>query len=104
MLYENALGFVFPSIYEGFGLPVLEAMQLGTPVITSNAASLPEVAGDACVMVNPYETRELARAIAMVDGDETLRADLAERGLRQGALFSPEAHADKLNTIYKNFL
>ncbi|HQT62872.1 glycosyltransferase, partial [Acidiphilium sp.] len=88
-LISGARAALFPSLYEGFGLPVLEAMQLGTPVITSNAASLPEVAGDACVMVNPYETRAISRAIAMLDGDEALRDDLAKRGLRQGALFPP---------------
>ncbi len=103
-LIAGARAALFPSLYEGFGLPVLEAMQLGTPVITSNAASLPEVAGDACVMVDPYETREIARAIAMVDGDEALRDELATRGLRQGALFSPEAHARRLQFIYMTLI
>ena len=103
-LIKGARGAVFPSLYEGFGLPVLEAMLLGTPVISSTTASLPEVAGDACLLVNPYETSEIARAIATLDADADLQAELSRRGLRQAQLFSQAAHTAKLQQVYDKFL
>jgi glycosyltransferase involved in cell wall biosynthesis len=103
-LVKGARGAVFPSLYEGFGLPVLEAMLLGTPVITSNAGSIPEVAGDACLMVNPYETSEIARAIAKLDADADLQAELSRRGLRQANLFSQTAHMARLQQVYDKVL
>jgi glycosyltransferase involved in cell wall biosynthesis len=99
-LIQGARAALFPSLYEGFGLPVLEAMQLGTPVITGNTASLPEVAGDACITVNPYDTQEIARAIATLDADAGHRGELAARGLTQAARFSPAAHAERLASVY----
>src|SRR5207253_8798462 len=75
ILYRLAGVFVFPSLYEGFGLPPLEAMASGTPVITSNLSSLPEVAGDAAVLVDPYEPSEIADGIYRVLTDEALRRD-----------------------------
>jgi glycosyltransferase involved in cell wall biosynthesis len=79
-LLSGALAFVFPSLYEGFGLPVLEAMACGTPVVCSNASSLPEVAGDAALMVDPRDTEALAEALWRIVSDEPLRRTLVERG------------------------
>ena len=79
-------------------------MLLGTPVISSRTASIPEVAGDAAILVNPYDTRELAEAIRTVDADAGLRASLVERGLLQAALFSAESYQKRLDTVYRKFL
>ncbi|MFC1617991.1 glycosyltransferase family 4 protein [Patescibacteria group bacterium] len=89
-LYQNAQAFVFPSLYEGFGIPVLEAMQYGCPVVTSNVSSLPEVAGDAAVLVNPRSTDAIARGIEQALGE---RESLRERGYKQAAKFSWENNA-----------
>jgi len=89
-LLSGARLFVFPSLYEGFGLPVLEAIACGTPVVCSNASSLPEVVGDAAVLVDPMDVEGLAMAIERVLGDEELRAKLIERGFEQAKKFSWE--------------
>ncbi|WP_298816001.1 glycosyltransferase family 4 protein [Chloroflexus sp.] len=86
--YAAATVFVFPSIYEGFGMPPLEAMACGTPVITSNTSSLPEVVGDAGLMVSPADQQALAEAIYRVLTDADLRADLRQRGLARARQFS----------------
>jgi glycosyltransferase involved in cell wall biosynthesis len=99
--YESAAAFVFPSRYEGFGLPPLEAMACGTPVITSNVSSLPEVVGDAAVLVNPENVFDIARGIREVLLDETLRADLIRRGHAQAARFSWERTAREALEIYR---
>ncbi|WP_353227688.1 glycosyltransferase family 1 protein [Novosphingobium sp.] len=100
-LIRGARATLFPSIYEGFGLPVLEAMLLGTPVISSNTASLPEVAGDAALLVDPYDTSAIARALRTIDGDEALRADMAARGRVQAAKFSRTAYRERLAQVYR---
>lgn len=82
-LYSAAKCLVYPSLYEGFGLPPLEAMACGCPVITSNTSSLPEVVGDAGVMVNPYNVEEIGRAIDLVLSNENLRREMIEKGLKQ---------------------
>ena len=87
-LISAAQLFVLPSLYEGFGLPVLEAMACGTPVICSNTSSLPEVAGDAAALVNPLDTAELAQALCRVLDNADLRQDMVQRGLRQVQHFS----------------
>jgi glycosyltransferase involved in cell wall biosynthesis len=87
-LLSGALAFVFPSLYEGFGFPVVEAMSCGAPVVCSNASSLPEVAGDAALLVDPTDVASLAAALARVAADEGLRNDLRERGFRQASRFS----------------
>jgi glycosyltransferase involved in cell wall biosynthesis len=87
-LLSGALAFVFPSLHEGFGLPVLEAMACATPVVCSNVSSLPEVAGDAALLVDPLDTKSLAEAIGRIVTDEGLRSTLVERGFRQIRDFS----------------
>lgn len=99
-LIRGARAVAFPSLYEGFGLPALEAMSLGTPVLTSNTSSLPEVVGDAAVMVDPYDTRAMAEAIQALDAHESLRAELRARGPRRAALFSAEAYHARLAEMY----
>ncbi|HEV2083427.1 MAG TPA: glycosyltransferase family 1 protein [Brevundimonas sp.] len=103
-LIRGARGTVFPSIYEGFGLPVLESMLLDTPVITSNVASLPEVAGDAAIMVDPYDPAAISRAIRDLDADDALADDLVARGRVQAAKFSPAAHRARLQDLYARVL
>jgi glycosyltransferase involved in cell wall biosynthesis len=95
-LYRNAALLAFPSLYEGFGLPVLEAMACGTPVVCSNASSLPEVAGDAALLVDPLDVDGWARAIARVLEDADLRRGMIARGLAQAARFTWERAARQL--------
>jgi glycosyltransferase involved in cell wall biosynthesis len=87
-LYTGALAFVFPSLYEGFGMPVLEAMACGAPVVASNTSSLPEVAGDAALLVDPTDVAALSAALSRMAGDAALRCELRGRGLVQAARFS----------------
>jgi glycosyltransferase involved in cell wall biosynthesis len=87
-LISGATAFLFPSLYEGFGFPVLEAMACGTPVICSNTSSLPEVAGDAALLVDPLDTAGLATAIRRILTDGSLRTGLARRGIANIQRFS----------------
>lgn len=103
-LIRGAKGALFPSLYEGFGLPALEAMLLRTPVICSNTSSLPEVVGDAALMVDPYDPSAITEAIRAIDADEGLRSDLADRGVAQAALYSPEIYRERLKQVYSRFL
>jgi glycosyltransferase involved in cell wall biosynthesis len=100
--YESAAAFVFPSRYEGFGLPPLEAMACGTPVVTSNVSSLPEVVGDAALLVNPENVFDIARGIREVLLDEALRADLIAKGRAQASRFSWERTARAVLEIYRD--
>jgi glycosyltransferase involved in cell wall biosynthesis len=100
--YEAAAAFVFPSRHEGFGLPPLEAMACGTPVVTSNVSSLPEVTGDAAMLVNPGNVFDIARGIREVLTDEPLRAELIRRGRAQAARFSWERSARQVLQIYQD--
>jgi len=86
-LYRGAEALVFPSLYEGFGLPLLEAMACGTPVVTSNTTALPEVAGDAALLVNPTSIEEIAEAIREIVRDTPLREQLRKKGLTRAAQF-----------------
>ncbi len=99
-LYRGALLFVYPSLYEGFGLPILEAMACGTPVITSNISSMPEVAGDAAVLVDPTQPEALASAMASVLTDEELRKGLQWKGIARASGFSWDAVARKTLQVY----
>ena len=87
-LLGGALAFVFPSLYEGFGMPVLEAMACGAPVLTSTTSSLPEVAGDAALLVDPEDTAAIAAGLVRLATDPALRAELRARGLAQAARFT----------------
>ncbi|WP_420794995.1 glycosyltransferase family 4 protein [Pseudodesulfovibrio mercurii] len=99
-LIQGARGLVFPSLYEGFGLPVLEAMSLGTPVITSNTSSLPEVGGDAPLYVDPYRPREITDAILAFENDRELRERCIAKGKKQAGRFAPERYRERLAALY----
>lgn len=99
-LLRGARALLFPSLYEGFGLPALEAMLLGTPVLASDVSSLPEIVGEAGLLVDPYDPLALARAIRRLDRDDDLCAELAARGPIQAARFSPERYAERLSALY----
>jgi glycosyltransferase involved in cell wall biosynthesis len=100
-LYSLAEVFAFPSLYEGFGLPVLEAMACGTPVISSNTSSLPEVVGNAGLLLSPTDVVRWKEALAQITTDATMRAELRQRGLRQAAPFTWENTARQTYTIYQ---
>ena len=101
IFYDEAKIFVFPSLYEGFGLPPLEAMAHGTPVITSNVSSLPEVVGNAAVLVNPENVFEIMRALHRVLTDKPLRDRMKERGYRQATRFSWEISVRRVLDVYR---
>jgi glycosyltransferase involved in cell wall biosynthesis len=100
VLYRLASVFAFPSLYEGFGLPPLEAMACGAPVVTSNTSSLPEVVGDAAVLVDPTDSRAIAEGLAHVLADRNLRADLQRRGRERARTFSWAKGAQAVRGIY----
>jgi glycosyltransferase involved in cell wall biosynthesis len=99
-LYRAAEIFVFPSLYEGFGLPILEAMASGTPVLTSATTSPPEIAGDAAVLVDPRDTRAIAQGIARLHEDSALRDRLRSLGIARAATFTWESSASKTVDAY----
>ncbi|MCA0453058.1 MAG: glycosyltransferase family 4 protein [Chloroflexi bacterium] len=104
VLYNMAACLAFPSLYEGFGLPILEAMACGAPVVTSNVSSLPEVAGDAGLLVDPYDVDALANALQSLIQDEPLRQQLIEKGLERVKEFTWEKSARQLLGIYQTLL
>jgi glycosyltransferase involved in cell wall biosynthesis len=103
-LLRTATAFVFPSLYEGFGLPPLEAMACGTPVVCSDRSSLPEVVGDAAVLVDAARPEVLADALMLVSTNRDLRADLSRRGLERAATFSWQATVDQTVQAYSDAL
>ncbi len=104
ILYRLAAVFVFPSLYEGFGLPPLEAMASGTPVITSNVSSLPEVVGDAALLVDPLDAAAIAEAMRRVLTDPALQEDLRQRGLNRAGEFSWDRSVRRVREIYAEVL
>jgi len=104
ILYRLASVFVFPSLYEGFGLPPLEAMACGTPVVTSNISSLPEIVGDAAILVDPYDPRSIANGIRQAIEDRTLREKLTTRGLARAGHYSWERSVRSIRSIYDEVL
>lgn len=99
--YNTCDVFVYPSLYEGFGLPVLEAMCCGTPTITSNVSSIPEVAGDGALLINPFDAEELAHAMENVLEDDSLKADLVSRGFKRASLFDWKKTASETLKVYE---
>jgi glycosyltransferase involved in cell wall biosynthesis len=100
-LYSLAESMAFPSLYEGFGLPVLEAMACGAPVVTSRSSSLVEVAGDAALLVDPLSVEEIAEALYRIHMNDELRYELSKRGLKRAALFTWEASARSTLELYE---
>ncbi|BAZ05134.1 glycosyltransferase family 4 protein [Calothrix sp. NIES-3974] len=100
-LYQNAFALVYPSLYEGFGLPPLEAMSCGCPVIASNTSSIPEVVGDAGILINPYETKEIALSLEILLSNE-VRDTYINQGFRRAKFFSWEVAAQKHIEIYQS--
>lgn len=103
-LYGGAFAFLYPSLYEGFGLPPLEAMACGTPVITSNVSSLPEVVSDAAIMVEPYDVDKLAETMYEVLNDEELRQKMSKKGLERAKMFSWEKTTSRTLQVYEEIL
>lgn len=103
-IYHLASAFIFPSLYEGFGIPVLEAMAAGTPVITSNVSSLPEVAGEAAILISPQDTEGMACALNKVLENEEYARDLVTKGWGQAQKFSWDQSAEKLYSVYRDVL
>jgi len=101
LLYNNAHMFVYPSLFEGFGLPVLEAMACGVPVITSNVSSLPEVAGEAAVLVDPTSTDQLRESLVSLWRDSDRRRELAAQGGRQASRFTWKRTAEQTLSVYE---
>ena len=101
VLYRLAAAFVFPSLYEGFGLPPLEAMACGTPVVTSNVSSMPEVVGDAAVLVDPYEVNSIADGMQRVLSDSDLSAELRAKGIARAKEFSWERSVARTRDLYQ---
>ena len=103
-IYSGASCFVYPSFYEGFGLPPLEAMQCGVPVISSNTSSLPEVVGDAGILIDPKDKDQLCQAMLNILTDESLRENLKQKGLERAKQFSWKKCADQTVEIYKKII
>jgi glycosyltransferase involved in cell wall biosynthesis len=99
-VYRGASCFAFPSLYEGFGFPVLEAMACGVPVLASNTSSIPEVAGDAALLVDPGDSAAMAEALHRLLYDEALRTELRRKGLTRCRLFTWDVTAQKVLDLY----
>ncbi len=100
-LYQNAFAFLFPSLHEGFGLPLVEAMACGTPVITSNITACPEIVADAALIVNPYKITEISNAIIKLSNDEKLYVDLQYKGIKRAKFFLWQKTAEIYRQIFK---
>lgn len=100
-LYNGASLYISISLYEGFGLPFIEAMACGTPVISANVSAIPEIVGDAGILLNPLDIKQISQAIQMVLTDEFLRKEMINKGLRQAKNFSREEMVNKILGIFK---
>ncbi len=100
-LYRGAKGLVFPSLFEGFGMPVAEAMLAGCPIACSNSTSLPEIAGDAAILFDPLDPEKIAQALVTLSSDPSRRAELIAAGARRKGLFSPRLSAVKILSVYR---
>ena len=103
-LIKGAKAVLFPSLYEGFGLPILEAMKLGTPVLTSKEGATPEVAGEGALLVDPYDVRALTEGITALETDADLRGRLSDYGRKRAEMFSTEAYKGRLGALYDRLL
>jgi glycosyltransferase involved in cell wall biosynthesis len=103
-LYQNCFAFVYPTVFEGFGLPVLEAMSLGAPVITTAVASLPEVVGEAALLVQPHDEPGLFAAMRRIQVEESLRRTLQEKGRSRSRKFSWESTASLVLSGYEEVM
>ncbi|MGB9300157.1 MAG: glycosyltransferase, partial [Anaerolineae bacterium] len=103
-IYNGAEVFVFPSLYEGFGLPVLEAMACGTPVVCSNTSSLPEIVGDAAICLHPQDRGAWVAALTELLENQQLRAELKAKGLARAARFSWQEAARETMAVYRSVL
>jgi len=103
-LYRGAIGFVFPSLHEGFGMPILEAMACGCPVITSNVTACPEVAGDAALLVNPRSVSDITSAILRLITESDLRSYLREKGLKRASEFTWRSSAEEHIRVFEKVL
>ena len=103
-LYSMAKVFAYPSLHEGFGIPLLEAMACGAPVVTSDTSALPDVAGNAAVLVDPTSTESIARGLARILGDEASRSLLVESGYERVRSFDARSAAGVIVDLYKKIL
>lgn len=101
-LYRGALALIFPSLYEGFGLPVIEAMACGVPVLTSNTTSLPEIAGNAAILVDPMNVKEITAGISRLCSDLNLRNELRAKGIEQAGHFSWDKTVQKVASVFES--
>ena len=104
LLYSGALAFIYPSFYEGFGLPVLEAMACGRPIITSQNSSLPEVAGDSAIYVDPYSVDSIKNAIRQITDSAKLQEELSKAAIQKSKEFSWEKTAEQTESVYEMLL
>lgn len=104
VVISNAIALVMPTYWEGFGLPVLEAMACGTPVITSNLASLPEITGDAAILIDPKQTKSISSAMVEISQDQAMRSQLSKLGIQQAQKFSWAKTGSKTKAVLQQFL
>src|SRR6185436_19495889 len=102
IIYHMSQGLVYPSLYEGFGLPILEALRCGKPVITSNISSMPEVGGDACIFIDPNNVEEISAAINFIYYNLDLAQEVKGKAMYQVQKFAPEKMTGQLMQLYKN--
>ena len=104
LLYSSAQALVYTTLYEGFGLPILEAMATGTPVITSNISSMPEIAGNAAILVDPAKTEDIKKNLKQILNDKEMQKELVEKGLKRAKEFTWEKAANKTAKLYEDLM